>query len=149
MFNKNINPKQISQYMFVDTTVENTSAATAANYGVFFVAPFICEIVEAWETHAAAGTSGSAVTLTLEKLSPGVALDSGVQVLNSTWDLKASALYPRRVRAASSLKNRTLSIGNRLALKDSGTLTSVGHVNVTVLLKIFSTNVSSIDNPTS
>lgn len=131
------------QRFCVSTVVQDTSAATAANYGVFFTAPFSCELIEAWETHKTAGTNGSAVTLALEKLEEGDALGSGVDMLDSTFNLKGTINTPQRVRSTTTRVNRVLSPGERVALKDTGTLTDVAHVQVTLLFRILSYRVSS------
>lgn len=127
----------------VSTVVQDTSAATAANYGVFFTAPFACELMEAWETHKTLGTNGSAVTLALEKLEAGEALGSGVDMLDSTFNLKGTINTPQRVRSTTTRVNRVLSPGERVALKDTGTLTDVAHVQVTLLFRVLSYRVSS------
>lgn len=127
----------------VSTVVQDISAATAANYGVFFTAPFACELIEAWETHKTLGTNGSAVTLALEKLEAGEALGSGVDMLYSTFNLKGTINTPQRVRSTTTRVNRVLSPGERVALKDTGTLTDVAHVQVTLLFRVLSYRVSS------
>lgn len=113
-----------------------SDGATAANYDHFFTAHFPCEVVQAYETHRVLGTNGSAVTLDIEKLTTSQALDAGVSVLNSTFDLKGTINTPQRVKASTTETARVLKPGDRLALKDSGTLTAVAGVQVTVLLRI-------------
>lgn len=136
-----------SQYALISITIPDTSAATAANYGVFFIAPYSCEVIEAWESHKVLGTDGSAVTLTIEKLTGGQALDAGSVVLESTFNLKGTINDPNRVRCVSNIATRQLNPGDRLALKDAGTLTSVAHVCVTVLIRVLNYNLSRVDNP--
>lgn len=128
-------------YFTISVHIEDTRAATAANYGVFFVAPISCELIEAWESHATAGSDASAVTLTVEKLTSGQALDAGVTTLTSTFNLKGTANTPQRVKASTTATDRFLKPGDRLALDDAGTLTAVAHVAVTVLLRVLQTNL--------
>lgn len=137
--------KRGGSYSIVSVIVPDTSAATAANYGVFFIAPYACEIVEAWASWKTAG--GSNPTLTVEKLTSGVALDSGSVILESTWDMAGTANDPIRKRCVSNFATRQLNPGDRLALKDAGTLTSVAHVCVTVLIRALNFNLSRVDNP--
>lgn len=137
--------RKSNTFFTVSEIIPDTSAATAANYGVFFVAPFSCEVIEAWASWKTAG--GSNPTLTIEKLTGGVALDSGSVVLESTWDMAGSANDPSRKRCVSSPATRQLNPGDRLALKDAGTLTSVAHVCVTVLIRALNYNLSRVDNP--
>lgn len=134
-----------SSTLIVSTTLDGAAAATAANYGAFFTAPYSCQVIEAWASWATAG--GSAPTLTIEKLDSGQATGAGVPVLSSTWNMGGTADDPIRVRATGVTEDRYLSPGDRLALVDSGTLTSVAHLTVTVLLRINNYQLSQIDNP--
>lgn len=134
----------IDPFFTISTVIEDTGAATAANYGSFFIAPISCEVIEMWEGHRVAGTDVGAVTLDIEKLVSGDALDSGVSVLQSTANLKGTINTPQRVKAQDDVSGplrRFLKPGDRLALKDSGTLTAVAHVTVTVLLRVLQTQI--------
>ena len=123
----------------VSETIQDTAAATAANYGVFFTASFPCEVMAIAESHKTAGTNAGAVTVNVEKLTSGQALDAGITLLATAFDLKGTINVP--VFAPSSTyafvisTARQLDRGHRLALKDAGTLTAVAHVNVSVFLK--------------
>lgn len=123
----------------ITTVVALTAAATAANYEVFWVAPADCVLVAAYEAHKVAGSDAGAVTLTLERLSNGVALDSGVAMLDGTFDLKGTAnTYQEKFPVStftSSLADRAIPKGARVALKDSGTLTAVSHVVLTMVVQ--------------
>lgn len=134
-------PDVIGNNITVSVVIQDTDAATAANYGAFFIAPYSCEVVEAWESHKTAGTDAGAVTLDIEKLTSGQALDAGVSTLGSTFNLKGTVNTPQRQKATASGVQRFLKPGDRLALKDSGTLTAVAHVAVTVLLRVLQTQV--------
>ena len=48
----------------------------STDYGVFFIAPWAVELIGFFETHEEVATDGGAVTLQLEKLTPGQALDA-------------------------------------------------------------------------
>lgn len=117
---------------FITTKVQGTSAATASNYGVFFIAPYACNILSIYEVHNVAGTDGGAVNLNIEKLRPGVALNSGSTLLPTAIDLKATANYVTSGTLTPVLATKQLAIGDRLALKDTGTLTSVADVCVII-----------------
>lgn len=120
--------------LYVSHTIQGTAAATATNYGVFFIAPFACYISGFKEVHQTAGTDGGAVTLTLEKLSGTTAPDSGSVMLASTLSLKGTANTVQTGTLTTTLANRNLAIGDRMCLKDAGVLTSVA--NVTVLCEL-------------
>lgn len=115
----------------------------AANYGVIFTAPFDCVVSYVSEVHQTAGTNGGAVTLQLEKLTGTQALDAGGEILSPAIDLKATAntvtVYPDSFTSTtfsqditSNKKHYTLKKGDRLALKDAGTLTDVAGINVVI-----------------
>lgn len=112
-----------------------TAPATAANYDVFFVAPRPCEILWVSETHRVAGSDPGSVTLNLEILDSGEALGAGDSVLSTAFDLKSTANVPVTRSGTSLTSNRVLTEGDRLALVDSGTLTAVAGLCVTVYFK--------------
>lgn len=123
-----------SKKVHVYHTIQGTDAATATNYGVFFIVPFTCTLSSFKEVHQTAGSDGGAVTLTLEKLTGTTAPDSGSVMLASTLSLKATANTVQIGTLTTTLANRNLAIGDRLCLKDAGVLTSVA--NVTVLCEL-------------
>lgn len=115
-----------------------SDGATATNYDVFFTAIWPCEVLAVAETHRVAGTDGSDVTLNIEKLESGEALDAGDTILQTGFNLKSTANTPV-IKTGKDLTftpgARTLVQGDRLALLDTGTLTSVAGVQVTVYFK--------------
>lgn len=113
----------------------DTQAATAANYGVFFIAMAAGVIEDVWETHKTAGSDAGAVTVDIERLASGVALDSGTTVLASALSLKTTANTPQRGTLHNDVSRRQFVRGDRLALKDAGTLTAVAHVVVAVQVR--------------
>ncbi len=116
-------------------TLQGAAAATAANYGIFFIAPFACEVVSVREVHTTAGTDAGAVTLDVEKLTGTTAPDSGVSVLSATINLKGTANTVQAPALTGTTANKQLAAGDRLALKDAGALTAVAGVAVAVELK--------------
>lgn len=122
--------------VWIHHTVAGTAAATAANYGTFFICPFNCTITKVKEIHQTAGSDAGAVTLDLEKLTGTTAPDSGVSALASTLSLKATANTVQTATLTTTLGNKNLTIGDRLCLKDTGTLTDVTNVTISVELQI-------------
>lgn len=120
--------------LWVHHTVVGSQAAVASNYGVFWITPVPCVVNTFQEVHQVAGTDGSPVTLMLEKLTTTVAPDSGVAVLGTTISIKSTANVIQSGTITTTFSNRTLATGDRLCLKDAGTLTAV--TNVTVLVEI-------------
>lgn len=121
---------------YVHWTLPGTSAATAGNYGIFWIAPAACTVVGFQEVHQVASTSG---TLQLERLQGTEAPDSGDALLSSVISLSSTA---NTVQIGTVTLSRTngvglvnLSKGDRLALKDAGTLTNQNTVSVVVAIQ--------------
>lgn len=114
-------------------TIYGTDAATATNYGVIWIADQTCVVSGFQEVHQTAGTNGGAVTLQLEKLTGTEAPDAGTVLLKTALSLKATANTVQEATMVQTLVN-TLKAGDRLCLKDAGTLTSVANVTVVVFV---------------
>ncbi len=120
---------------FITATLNDTAAATAANYGVLFTAlKRGYEVMVVGEIHGTAGTNAGAVTLQLEKLTGTTAKGSGSNILVTAFDLKGT-INTLVKKEGVELTGKTLAVGDRLAWKTSGTLTAVANVHITVYLK--------------
>lgn len=76
---------------FITATLNDTAAATAANYGVLFtVLKRGYEVMNVGEIHGTLGTDAGAVTLQLEKLTGTTAKGSGSNILVTAFDLKGT-----------------------------------------------------------
>jgi len=126
----------IDRKVLFSHTIVGTSAATAANYGVFFNVPFPCYVNSFSESHQALGTDGGAVTLQLEKLTSGQAPDAGTVLLSTALSLKTTINTVQSGVIVPLNTSYNLAAGDRLCLKDAGTLTAVSNVTVTVELVI-------------
>lgn len=114
-------------------TLFGTQAATAGNYSVFFTAPFPITLSSATEAHVTAGSSGSAVTVDIEKLTGTTAPGSGILLTLTPISLKTTA---NTVQGASLIQNVNilqLLTGDRLALRLTGTPTAVADMCMTIL----------------
>jgi hypothetical protein len=120
----------------VSTKVPGTDAATAANYGKFFVADKLYRVVGISEVHGVKGSDGGNVTLNIERLQGTEALGSGDALLSTAFDLKGTADTPQHGALTNTGESLILNRGDRLALKDGGTLTAVADVAVTVFLQM-------------
>ena len=120
----------------ITVVVPDTDAATTTRYGVFFIAQAACVVEDVWEVHRALGTNGGAVTVDIEKLTSGQALDAGTTCLATALSLKTTIDVPQQGTLHATISRRQLARGDRLALKDAGTLTSVAHVCVTVVVRL-------------
>lgn len=120
----------------VSTTLAGTAAATGANYGKFFVAPRACTVTKISEVHTTAGSDGSAVTLSVERLQGTETSGNGDDLLGATKiDLKGTAETVQSPALTGTTASLTLAAGDRLNLVDTGTLTAVAGVCVTVELE--------------
>lgn len=121
--------KQISGF------IQGDNAATATNYGLFFVVERPYEIISITCRFKTKGTDASAVTLTVEKCSSGTAPDSGVVLLATAFDLKGANNTSQYGTLTNTKQNLFLKKGDALLLKDSGILTAVSDVCVTVIMR--------------
>lgn len=124
----------------VHHVIYGTSAATAANYSApFFIADRSYEIISITERHETAGSAGGSVTLMVKKVPSGTVPASGIDVLTSGINLKATANTNQNGTISgartSGVYNKTMTTGDSLSLVTTGTLTSVAGVSVSVLLR--------------
>lgn len=122
----------IERRRVIQYTIPGTQAATATNYGVFFLALYPCFVRVIKEEHQAAGTDGLSVGLNIEKLTGATAPDSGDVILSTNIDLKGTINTSQKGALKIDRKVRTLGVGDKLCMKDVGTLTSVGNVHVII-----------------
>ena len=119
----------------VSAILSGIAAATATNYGNFFVADRPYVVVGIAEVHLTAGTDGGAVTVSVEKCSTGVAPGSGKDLLSTALSLKTTTNTPQFGTLTNTKVDLLIKKGDRLVLKDAGVLTAVADVCVTVTLK--------------
>ncbi len=107
------------------------SGATAANYGIFFIADRACEVTSVKLRYTTASTSG---TVQIEKLNGTDALDAGDLILTGTISTSATAntTYSGTLVGTTA---KALSAGDALALVDAGTLTNLVGLCVSVTVK--------------
>lgn len=113
----------------VTVNLLGSAAATAANYGTFFIAPRACtvrKVKAVWET---ASTSG---TLQIERLTGTTAPGSGTNILASTIDMSGTANTVVSRRKFELTSGKKIKENERLALVDGGTLTSQAMLTVTI-----------------
>jgi hypothetical protein len=117
---------------YPSASLPGAAAATAANYGVFFIAPVKCELISvlaSWET---AGTVDS--TLQIEKLTGTTAPGSGTNLLAAALSTTTAANTVATPALTATKDNRVLAKGDRLALKDGGTLTNLAGLAATCVI---------------
>jgi len=116
-------------------SIDGTAAATAGNYGVVWNVDKPCQLIEIRYSHQTAGTDAGAVTLDVEKLTGTQALDAGVVMGSTTHNLKSTINTVVTVTPTTTVVNSVLATGDRVALKDSGTLTAVAGVCATLVFR--------------
>lgn len=109
-----------------------TSGATAANYGNCFIALAPCFVRAVKEVHGTAGTDAGAVTLDLEKLTGATSPGAGATMLITTFNMKGAVNTLQTGVFDPDRTKRTLSAGDRMALKLSGTPTAVADVVIII-----------------
>lgn len=122
---------------FITSHVPSSGAATASNYGHFYVHPHNAppaSVLTMEEVHGQAGTDSGVVTVGVAILSSGDASLSGGTILHN-FNLKATANIASFSTLIQGQNPAILKPGTRLALQTSGTLTSVADVLVTVVLQ--------------
>lgn len=124
------NPKARVQSFTVSQSLPYTDAASANFYtNVYWVAPAKCvvdSVVARWNTASSSGT------VTVHKVPSGTAPDSGTALLSSTISTAGTA--DTNVSGTLSTTKATLELaaGDGLQLVDSGTLTNLADLVVTV-----------------
>lgn len=116
----------------------NAALLTSPNVSLF-IADTDYELVKVQEVHETLGTDGSAVTLDIVKATTTQAAASGTTMLSSTFNLKATintvvTKSKGTTGLTATLANRRLLVGNRIALKFGGVMTSVTGVLVQMWL---------------
>jgi hypothetical protein len=115
--------------------IGGAAAATAANYGIFYVAPVKMQVTAIIERHEVAGSDGGAVTLMVKKVPSGTAPSAGTDLLTAGFNLKAVANTNVTGALSAVVATVTLAAGDALALVTTGTLTAVAGVSVSVAMK--------------
>lgn len=118
----------------VSIVVPYNDAADSNYYPTFYVATVPCFLLEAKMKHAVAGGSNAAVTVV--KVPSGSAKSVGGSMLDSVFDLTATANIVQSKTRSVTLAGVQLVPGDSMALRPSGTLTSASDVCVTVLMGI-------------
>lgn len=126
----------VQRKVWLRWTLPGTSAATAGNYGTFFIVPMTCLVTKIQEVHEVLGTSGSAVTLNIEKLTGTTVPGSGLALLSTGFNLKGTinTVLTGTLVIGTTISYRSLAMGDRLGLQLTGTPTSVAGVTVHVEL---------------
>lgn len=126
----------LGRSFFVTVNLPTTQPQTAANYGIFFTATRPCFVKAISEKHTVAGTDAGAVTLNIERLQGTTVLDSGTTMLLTAFNLKGIAYTTQRGVMNRIKTTSALQIGDSLALKDSGVLTTLQGVQVTLEIQV-------------
>lgn len=124
---------------FVKITLPVRAAAEAVDTFLFKSEDQDYEIVGAFVNYVTAG--GASAALQLRNVADTVAIGSGTAMLESAFDLTATALTQQTgVLASTTQSNRILPKGNWLAADFSGTVTGLVGLGLTVWLKPINPN---------
>ena len=126
----NSNPKARVQSFTVSNTLPYTNAQSANYYNdIFWIAPAKC-VVDSVE--ARWGTASTSGTVTVHKVPSGTAAGSGTALLSATISTAGTAATRTTGTLSTTAATLELAAGDGLQLVDSGTLTSLVDLNVTV-----------------
>lgn len=125
----NSNPKARVQSFTVNHTLAGAAPATAANYGSFWIAPAKCVVDSITYSFSANSSSG---TVEMEKVPSGTAQGSGTNLQTATVSTASGANTNQAATLSATAATVELAAGDRLALEDAGTLTSLTDLAVTV-----------------
>ena len=124
------NAKSVVQSFTVTALLPSTDAASAAFYAAtFWTAPAKCvvdSVTARWNTASSSGT------VTVHKVPSGTAPDSGTALLASTISTAGAADTRTAGTLSSTAATLELAEGDGLQLVDSGTLTNLVDLEVTV-----------------
>lgn len=124
-----------SERSVIEASLPGVQPATASNFSTIFIADRPYTVILAQEIHGTAGTDAGAVTLDITKDTGTGAPTSGSSVLNgATFNLKGTANTLQTILGIPS-GIAQLAVGDRLALKLTGTPTSLASVQVEIALR--------------
>lgn len=107
--------------------LKNAEPATAGNYTTFFIAAVPLQILSVSEIHGTASSSG---TLDITRDTGTTAPQGGTSIFASgTFNTAATA---NTLQTKTNITNGTLAAGDRLAMKNGGTLTSSANLALVV-----------------
>lgn len=118
---------------FIQHTLIAGDAATPGNFGVIAIVPIKSVLISAKVSYAVASSSG---TLQVEKLTSTQAPDGGTNMLVSTISLSGTANTVITGTPSATPVSKTLEAGDRICLKDAGTLTGLSNLTVLIELQI-------------
>ncbi len=137
-----VNDAILPRTQIVSFRAYGAQAATAANYGVFFIANDpaadgrpVWEVIRVLERHQVAGSDAGAVTAMVKKVPSGTAPAAGTDVLSAGINLKATADTNQTGALTATLADRRLSSGESLAIVPTGTLTALSGLFIQVELR--------------
>jgi len=120
--------QRVNIISFASVVLPNTQPATAANYGEFFIATSPCVVNAISCIYTTAGSSTP--TLQVERLTGIQTPDTGITLLQTAFNLAATANIVQIGKLV--IIPTGLNVGDRLCLKDIGTLTAIAGLVVTV-----------------
>lgn len=124
----------VDPQLIVTTVLKLAEPVTAGNYTTFFIAPFACVVTKVVEIHGTASSSG---TLDITKDTGTTAPQGGSSIFASgTFNTAATANTLQTKTNMAAGNGAVMAAGDRLALKNGGTLTSSANLAVQVILQI-------------
>lgn len=120
---------------YIFKSINGDLAQDTDQYGVIFIVRHPIEVLRVDQVHAVASTGGGVVALDVEKLTGTTAPGGGTSILGSTFDLTGTANTVVTRESSDLATDRQFVEGDRIGLVDTGTLTSLEDVCVTIYFK--------------
>lgn len=114
------------------TVLQGATPATAANYDVFWTAPYgvtVTGIVIRFGTASASGT------VDVRKAASGTAFASGTSLLSAPASTAGTINTNLTATLTGTAANLNLNAGDSLGLVSGGTLTSLANLSITILMR--------------
>jgi len=131
----------------VKVSVDDFWAEDSNLYKTFYEPNVRCFLLEARARHTSNGGANSAVTV--EKLSNGTAMGSGLSMIAGLFDFTASPNTTQKQGATTVLSAAQVGPGDGVALRPSGTLTNLRDVTVTCVFGIHMKDIPSGESTTA
>jgi len=128
-----INKFVLGDQFEVTYQVGGAAAATAANWGLAFIAPFACQLIQAVRRFEVAGSSGAAFMI--GKAATTVAKGSATDMLAAAMSLEATADANATATLHATVANRNLAAGDAVVFTPAGTLTNLIGVHATLTFR--------------
>ena len=123
---KQISPESRDTYVII--SIQSSTVAVR----VVGICPVRSQLVKVYEVHGTAGTDGSAVTLSIERLQGTETSGNGDAVVDATINLKGTANTVQEGTIVTTSNIHIFEAGNRVGTNATGTTTDLANMVVSL-----------------